>query len=70
MKMENIEEFNYFKNQRGITKLRNVAIISYVVFGLYLIAVAFNIETLLRANRQRLIWQNFEGMIVYGLSCI
>lgn len=56
LKLENVEEYMYFKRDRGLTKLRNMAIVSWVCFGTYLCVVALNIETFLKANRKSVTW--------------
>ena len=56
LKLENVEEYMYFKRDRGLTKLRNMAIASWICFGAYLCVVALNIETFLKANRKSIAW--------------
>ena len=56
LKLENVEEYFYFKRNRGITKLRNTAILSYLTLGCYLVVVAFNIEAFLKANKKSIVW--------------
>jgi len=56
LKLENVEEYMYFRRDRGLTKLRNMAIVSWMCFGSYLCVVALNIETFLKANRKSVTW--------------
>ena len=67
LKMENVEEYMWFKRENGLTKLRNMAFASWFCFGVYMTIVALNIQTFLKANKKSIAWQNFEGMIIYSL---
>ena len=66
LKKDNMEEYLYFKNEGGITKLKYFWYSSILVGLCYLGVVLMNISFLVMPDSRQL-WQNFEGLIVYSL---
>lgn len=67
--MDTIAEYIYLKKGNGVQRLNIFRFISYGLLVFYLLIVAINYEVFL-ASRSKGTWQNYEGMIVYGLICV
>ena len=69
LKMDTVEEYIYLKKSNGVRRLNIFKYISYGLTMLYMVVLAINYEVFM-AGKSKGTWQNYEGMMVYGLISV